>query len=151
MSIEDTIYSDADMGAAQDAFLDGNYIEMLKHAKTLVGRYPESAEALLWLGKACAGLKSRDDAIAAYKQAVELKPDFYDAWYGLGIQYYFSKRWDDAIAVYQAAIKLKPDYAEALRGLGMAYGASERYDDAIAAQRQRRGRPASSRRGGDGS
>jgi tetratricopeptide (TPR) repeat protein len=78
-------------------------------------------------------LKFTDDAIAAYQQAIRLKPDDFSAWFGLANAYLQSDRTDDAIAADKQLIKLQPDCADAWKCLGLAYKLSGRNDDAQAA------------------
>jgi len=60
-------------------------------------------------------------AIEAYRQAVQLKPDFPEAYNNLGYTYRMAGDFDNAIAAYQEALRLKPDFAEAHQYLGKAY------------------------------
>ena len=62
-----------------------------------------------------------DAAIASYKEAIRLKPDYAKAHYNLGNAYDDKGLYDDAIAAYKEAIRLKPDYARAHKNLGNAY------------------------------
>ncbi|TRU86842.1 MAG: tetratricopeptide repeat protein, partial [Microcystis novacekii Mn_MB_F_20050700_S1D] len=64
-------------------------------------------------------------AIASYDQALEIKPDFHQAWYNRGIALGKLGRYEDAIASYARALEIKPDDHEAwnnrenaLRNLG---------------------------------
>jgi Flp pilus assembly protein TadD len=66
-------------------------------------------------------LKQKDEALAAFKRAVELKPDWPAAQNNLGFAYGQLGKWKEAIAAHQEAIRLKPDYAGAHFNLGFAY------------------------------
>ena len=61
-----------------------------------------------------------DEAIAACRRAIELKPDHADAHYGLGTFLVRTGRLDEAVAAYRKAIALKPDHAESHCNLGLA-------------------------------
>jgi len=61
-----------------------------------------------------------DDALASYDKALELKPDYAEAFYNRGNALKEMNRLDDALASYDKALALKPDYAEAQFGLCMA-------------------------------
>ena len=85
-----------------------------------------------WLTNAKAGL---DGAIADYTKAIELKPDYADAYYHRGLAkqakcsfggFVWTERGelDEAIADYTKAIELKPDYADAYYHRGLAKQAS---------------------------
>ena len=56
-----------------------------------------------------------DEALASYRQAIALKPDYAEAYNNLGIMLQELGRLDEALASYRQAIALKPDYAEAHR------------------------------------
>jgi tetratricopeptide (TPR) repeat protein len=80
--------------------------------------------------------KKLDEAIAEYRQAIEIDPKFAPAHYGLGLALYDQKRLDDAIAEYRKAIEIDPKYAFAHSNLGMALHAQKKLDEAIAEYRQ---------------
>jgi tetratricopeptide (TPR) repeat protein len=54
------------------------------------------------------------EAIEAYEEAIEIKPDKDEAYYGIGVAYDSSNKFKEAIEAYEKAIKIKPDYYEAL-------------------------------------
>ena len=54
-----------------------------------------------------------DEAVACYRRALELKPDFAEAHSNLGNALKDQGKLDEAIACYRRALELKPDYAEA--------------------------------------
>ena len=61
-----------------------------------------------------------DEAVAAWRSAIALKPDFADAHSNLGIALRDKGLLDQAIAAYQLAITFKPDYPEAHHNLALA-------------------------------
>ena len=61
-----------------------------------------------------------DEAIAACRRAIELKPDHADAHYSLGVFLGRTGRPDEAVAAYRKAIALEPDHAESHCNLGIA-------------------------------
>ena len=65
-----------------------------------------SASALLQKGRV-------DEAIAHYQKALQIKPDYAEAHYNLGIALQQKGRMDEAITHYQKALEIKPDYAKA--------------------------------------
>jgi len=77
-----------------------------------------------------------DDAIEAYRQALDIKPDFAEVHYNMGIVFVDKGRFDDAIKAYGQAIAIKPDYADAHYNMGIAFKAKGQIDDAIKAYRQ---------------
>jgi tetratricopeptide (TPR) repeat protein len=73
-----------------------------------------------------------DEAIAHYRQALAIKPDYADAHYNWGVDLARQGRWDDAIARYEHALRLKPDHAEAHFNWGIALARQGQWDAAIA-------------------
>jgi tetratricopeptide (TPR) repeat protein len=73
-----------------------------------------------------------DEAVAEFKEAIQLDPEFVEAHYNLGLAYADQGEFELAIAEQEAAIELAPDLAEAHNGLGLAYYELERVDEAIA-------------------
>jgi tetratricopeptide (TPR) repeat protein len=77
-----------------------------------------------------------DEAIAAYRQAIRLKPDYAKAHNNLGLALKAKGQLDEAIAAFRQAIRLQPDHHEAHYSLALALEAKGRVDEAIAAYRQ---------------
>ena len=61
-----------------------------------------------------------DEAVACYRRALELKPDYAAAHNNLGNALQAQGKLDEAVACYRRAVELKPDYAEAHCNLGNA-------------------------------
>ena len=61
-----------------------------------------------------------DEAVACYRRALELKPDYAEAHNNLGNALKDQGKLDEAVACYRRALELKPDFAEAHNNLGNA-------------------------------
>ena len=61
-----------------------------------------------------------DEAIASFRKAIELQPDYAGAHNNLGAALHDKGQLDEAIISYRKAIELQPDYAEAHNNLGVA-------------------------------
>ena len=85
--------------------------------RTAIRLKPDYAEAHHDLGIALLGQGKHDEAIAALRESVRLKPDAF-AHYHLGNALNGQGKHDEAIAEWRAAIRLKPDDAFAHRNLG---------------------------------
>ncbi len=73
-----------------------------------------------------------DKAIAEYKKAIAIIPDYAQAHGNLGTVYYVSKGMTDkAIAEYKKAIAIKPNYTLAHHGLGRIYAHKGMFDEAV--------------------
>ena len=73
-----------------------------------------------------------EDAIAAYDQAIRLKPDYAEAYSNRGNEKNTLGRHEDAIADCNQAVRLKPDLAEAYNNRGNAKSDLGHHEDAIA-------------------
>ena len=93
---------------------------------------PHDARAHNNLGVACKGQGKLDEAVAAYRRALELQLDFADAHYNLGRALQDQGQADQAAACYRRALQLKPDYAEAYNNLGNVWNEQGKLDQAIA-------------------
>lgn len=62
-----------------------------------------------------------DGAISEFKKAIELKPDYGDAYYNLANVYQRAGNIPEAIKFYQSAISYKPELFEAYFNLGVIY------------------------------
>jgi predicted O-linked N-acetylglucosamine transferase (SPINDLY family) len=90
------------------------------------------AEALHGRGMALLDLMRNDEAIASFREALKLKPDFAEAHYKLGVALTEQGRRQEAVDAYRSALALKPDYAEAHNNLGVLLGDEGRLDAAVA-------------------
>ena len=77
-----------------------------------------------------------DEAVACYRRALELKPDYAEAHNNLGNALKDQGKLDEAVACYRRALELKPDYAEAHNNLGIALNDQGKLDEAVACYRR---------------
>ena len=77
-----------------------------------------------------------DEAVACYRRALELKPDYAEAHDNLGNALKDQGKLDEAVACYRRALELKPDYAEAHNNLGNALKDQGKLDEAVACYRR---------------
>jgi tetratricopeptide (TPR) repeat protein len=75
-------------------------------------------------------------AIAAYEQALAIKPDDHQAFYNKEIALADLGRYEQAIAAYEQALAIKPDDHQAFSNKGIALADLGRYEQAIAAYEQ---------------
>jgi tetratricopeptide (TPR) repeat protein len=76
------------------------------------------------------------EAVACYRRAMELNPNFADAHYNLGIALMELGKPEEAAACYRRALELKPDYANAHNNLGHALIVLGKSDEAVACCRR---------------
>lgn len=67
--------------------------------------------------------KKFEKAIVAFNKAISIKPDYAEAYDGLGFSFYHQRfaRKDKAIEAFKQAIRIKPDFVTAHFNLGVAY------------------------------
>ncbi|MEL6652009.1 MAG: tetratricopeptide repeat protein, partial [Bacteroidota bacterium] len=76
--------------------------------------------------------RARDEAINAYKAALELEPDFAHAHFRLGVNAYVRKRDEDALEHLERAFEINPDpFPNIGFYLGEAYFRNEQYAEAV--------------------
>ena len=114
--------------------VNGNLLRQTA-AETLA-RFPEDAEAQTWLATAGAlrptaetylnqslafyQQRKFEESIGAARQALQLKPDSWEAWNNIAASYNSLGKWDDGIKAGQQAVKLKPDSQLAKNNLAWA-------------------------------
>ncbi len=87
------------------------------------------------LGAALQAVGRAEDAVAAFRRARELAPDFAQAHFSLGAALHALGRLDEAVGSYQRALELRPDHAQAQVNLGGALEAQGHLEAAAAAYR----------------
>lgn len=70
-------------------------------------------------------------AVDLYRKAVDMQPDYAEAWFNLGNVYGKMQRFSDAMNCLNNAIRYKGDYVEALSGRGIANASLGKTDQAI--------------------
>ena len=79
------------------------------------------AEFYLRRGEDFSGVHDYDRAIADYNTAIQLKPDYAEAYNDRGFAYYLKGDAERAIADYSRAIALRPNYPKAYNSRGVVY------------------------------
>jgi len=77
-----------------------------------------------------------DDAVASYRRALQLKPDYPEAHNNLGAALSTQRRREEAMAAYRRAIELRPNYAQAHGNLGIALREEGHLEEALASYRR---------------
>ena len=72
-----------------------------------------------------------EGAIDSYKQALKIKPDYADAYFGMGNALKDKGDLDAAIDSYKQALKIKPDFADAYNNMGNVLHTKNDYEAAI--------------------
>jgi len=80
-----------------------------------------------------------DEAIAEYREALEINPAYPESHFDLGFALFQEGRTDEAMAEYRAALEIKPAYADAHSNLGLALFQEGRTEEAMAEYREAAG------------
>jgi tetratricopeptide (TPR) repeat protein len=114
----------------------GHYDAALHALDEALAREPEgsAANADVYFDM---GITHRDEgdtrrAAIAYRHALTLRPDFWEAHSNLGVVLHDQGKFDEAVAEYRAAKRLKPDEASVRNNLGNTLCDKEDFDSAIA-------------------
>jgi len=84
-------------------------------------------------GETLLELRRYEDALSAYNRAVELQPDYAQAWQGQGDALVGLDQPEAALEAYDQAIQIQREYPEAWKGRGIALAALGRDEEAIQA------------------
>ncbi len=87
---------------------------------------------LLGVGNRWYELERYEEALASYDKAIEIKPDYYDAWNRRGNALFNLGSFEEALACYDKAIEIKPDYHYAWDNRGLVLNNLGRYEEALA-------------------
>ena len=96
----------------------GHLQNALSETTQMLERFPNSVVLCSIAGASNAGLMQFDAAIACYKEALKIKPDYAEAYYNMGVALQDKGDPEAAIESYKEAVKIKPDYAEAYNNMG---------------------------------
>ncbi|MCK9614063.1 MAG: tetratricopeptide repeat protein [Candidatus Omnitrophica bacterium] len=81
----------------------------------------ETAKELLEKGKQFYEEHKYDEAITEYNKAIELNPNYAEAYNNRGVAYNVKGSYDQAISDFTRAIEINPSYAEAYYDRAVAY------------------------------
>lgn len=87
----------------------------------ILAEFPNEGNVLNLLGFLKVQNKQFSDAVSYLKKAVELYPDFFEAWFNLGLTYKGMEDFDNAIFAYKKAIETEPENSIAYFNLANVY------------------------------
>jgi len=99
-------------------FMQGQLQKTLFEVIHMLERFPNSVTLYNIAGASNSGLMQFDAAIKSYKQALKIKPDYFDAYNNMGNALKKKGDSDAAIDCYKKALKIKPDYVDAYYNMG---------------------------------
>lgn len=129
------------MRALIDLCSQERYAEALARGEVLATQFPDVAFIPNLLGAANDGLGRPQQAVACFRAAVQLQPDYAEAHTNLGVVLHDLGRFADAVASYRTALKFAPNdanthtkLANTLRNLGRLEEATGSYHEALQIQ-----------------
>ena len=100
-----------------------NYSEVIIESHDLLKYFPGSAILFNLIGASHYLLSENEKAIVALKRAIEIKPDYFEAYSNLGNAYLKINKPEKAVSTYELALTIKPNDADILNNLGNALNA----------------------------
>lgn len=120
-----------DYDTALKYFNAKDYEKATKEFEEVVKNDSKNQQAFFQLGRSYQAVNKTDQAIGAYKKAIEVKPDFAEANYELGKIHINKKEYDAALPYIEKAAKIKYTSTEYLIALGDNYRELKRCNYAV--------------------
>jgi len=96
------------------------YEEALDDYRSVLDREPQDVDALRRIAEVYDKLKMPSQAIAAYQEAIQLDPEYYAGYHGLGVFYFFHGDYSQAAEQFQKSIERAPGLFDEYTNLGAA-------------------------------
>ena len=110
----------------------GKNVELIELGKKNLNHYRKYSHLINNLiGVAFSKTNNQKEAFIHFKNAILIKPDYYEAYYNLGNLLYSKGKFKFAKNSYYKAIQFKHDYYQAYNNLGMVYKNINNIDKAI--------------------
>ena len=110
----------------------GKHQDVLLQGEALAKQFPAVPIIPSLMGAANAGLGRLEKAVASYRSALKIKPDFAEAHNNLGAALNDLGRPGEAVSSLTQALQIKPDFAVAHNNLGNALKSLGKPEDALA-------------------
>ena len=114
-----------------ELFSSGHIREALNTVQTLISQHPNEALLHNISGVCYKATGQQEMAVQSFKRAIEIKSDFADAHYNLGLTLQELNQLDDAVKSYLKALTINSDYAEAYNNLGVTLKDLDQLEEAV--------------------
>jgi tetratricopeptide (TPR) repeat protein len=101
-----------------DGFEKKQYSKALKHADTILKKYPNHGETLSMKGLVKNSLNQKEEAYALVKEGLKNDVRSHICWHVFGLLYRSDSNYKEAIKCYQNALKIDANNGNILRDLG---------------------------------
>ena len=122
---------DAFIKSVLKLYSNGNINDALEKVEVLKNDYPNVPLLFNLSGVFFKAIGQMDDAVNNFKTALELKPDYFEVNFNLGLTLQQCGRLDEAVENFKSAIKHSPDYVDAHASLGNVLKQLGRLEEAI--------------------
>ncbi|MDH4271107.1 MAG: tetratricopeptide repeat protein, partial [Candidatus Aminicenantes bacterium] len=124
---KERLYIEADYAA----FIEKDKQKSIRLLKQLISRYPKEKRAYLALGNTY-GYEEADKAIEELNKALDIAPNYADAYQSLGLYYRYQGDFDKALELFKKYASVSPDKANPIDNLANLYFREGRVDEATA-------------------
>lgn len=100
------------------------------------GADSQEAVTCVNLGYAFDAVGDPDLAVKYYRRAIQIRPEYAEAYNNMGNSHKNVGRWEEAVRCYQRALAISPDFAPAHGNMGAVYCEQGQLGDAIASLRR---------------
>ena len=122
------------MNVVADAYSDGTLMdEVMQLMLSAMKVDPADADVQIVLGVLYNVSRDYDSAVAAFRQALNSRPDDYSLWNKLGATQANGSRSEQALPAYLRALELKPKYARGWLNMGISHANLGNYPKAARA------------------
>jgi len=104
-----------------DLYRRGEYAALAERTQSLLKSYPRELVLHSLRGAACHELHEYEAAVASYRAALAIRPDFEKIHNSLGIAYLRTERVDEALEAFRSALNCNPGFAPAWFNAGIAF------------------------------
>ena len=112
-------------------YSENSFHEALSKVQILIQSFPNHPLLFNICGACQKAIGSLDSAILSFEKAIDLKQDYAEAHYNLGVAYQNMNNLSDASECYRKAIAITPNYPAAHMNLGVVFLRLEDYSSAI--------------------
>lgn len=121
----------AELQPVLNALNSGQLAQAETIAKKLLKTFPNAFALHNLYGNALAGQNKFNDAVKAFRKALEIDPSVGELYFNVGILLTNLNRTEEAINSYKKAVSLKPDLTDAHYNLGAALQAQSKFQQAV--------------------
>ena len=127
-NVSSTIYTIC----AFERYINSDYVSAVKFFKA-IRNYDLDSVILFYIGTSHQRENNSNEAIETYNKAIEINPQFAEAWNNKGTALGNLGRFEEALIAYDKAIEINPQFAEAWNSKGAALGNLGRFEEALIA------------------